>query len=496
MFRQVIPALFVGLWGGAILTYGFSLEGLWFGFFDAFGTYIIQALIDSGHMSIILFSLLIGGLVGIISKNGGMMGIVQVVARFARSPKRGQISTAVLGTVIFFDDYANTMVVGNTMRAVTDKLKISREKLAYIVDSTAAPVASLALITTWIGFQVGLIDQSISSISAINESAYSIFLKSIPFAFYSIFAVGFVYLVAFTERDFGPMRSAERRVRGSEETEIEIEIVIPEGEKKPHASYAAIPLLALIVGTFVGVIVTGRDGSGTQSFQDIIGQGDPYLAMIWASSFAVMLAVVMTLLGRRMSLGETMDAFVEGMKSLLFAILVLTLAWSLAGVNDTLNTAGFLSQALAENLSPALLPLIVFLLSAIMAFATGSSWGVMGIVVPLAIPLTWAVISLDPSGDIPMHILYSSVAAVLSGAVWGDHCSPISDTTILSSMASGCDHIEHVRTQLPYAVVVAVVAISIGVLPSGYGISPLLLLPVGGILLWLILRFLGTTTAQ
>jgi Na+/H+ antiporter NhaC len=497
LLRQVIPALLLGVWSAAFLTYGLSLKGIWLGFFDIGGVYVLAALLDKGHLSVIVFSLLIGGLVGIISKNGGMAGIVHRVSAFANSQKRGQLATALLGTVIFFDDYANTLVVGNTMRAVTDRLKISREKLAYIVDSTAAPVASIAIVTTWIGFQVGLIDQSISTIPEISQSAYSIFLNSIPFAFYSIFAILFVYLVALTGRDFGPMYKAEVQARRKESLPDTGQVIAePSSDVQPSAKayLAAIPLLVLILGTFVGIYVTGRNGgSGGQSLQDIIGNGDSYLAMIWASSLAVLVATIMTLMQRSLSLSQTLDAFLEGIKSLIFAMLVLTLAWALSGANDVIQTANYLSANLADSIAPALFPVTIFVLAALMAFATGSSWAVMGIMVPLVIPLAWAILSSTTGAGeaIPMYIFYSSVAALLSGSVWGDHCSPISDTTILSSMASGCDHIEHVRTQLPYAVVVSIISILIGVVPSGYGLSPWISLLFGAASMAGILFLLG-----
>jgi Na+/H+ antiporter NhaC len=497
LLRQVIPALLLGVWSAAFLTYGLSIEGIWLGFFDVGGVFVLGALYDKGHLSVIVFSLLIGGLVGIISKNGGMAGIVRSVSGFANSQKRGQLATAFLGTAIFFDDYANTLVVGNTMRAITDRLKISREKLAYIVDSTAAPVASIAIVTTWIGFQVGLIDQSISTIPEISQSAYSIFLSSIPFSFYSIFAILFVYLIAISGRDFGPMYKAEIQARREEripDSELVIAENSPDMQPNAKAYLAAIPLLVLIFGTFAGIYVTGRGaGSDAQSLQDIIGNGDAYLAMIWASSLAVLVATILTLARRSLSLPQTLDAFLEGVKSLIFAMLVLTLAWALSGANEVIQTANFLSANLADSIAPALFPVTIFVLAALMAFATGSSWAVMGIMVPLVVPLAWAVLSSSTGAGepIPMYILYSSVAALLSGSVWGDHCSPISDTTILSSMASGCDHIEHVRTQLPYAVVVSIIAILIGVIPSGYGLSPWISLLFGGALMAGLLFLLG-----
>jgi Na+/H+ antiporter NhaC len=503
-FRQVIPALFLGIWIGGALAYGLALSSLWYGLLDTAGKYTLEALNDSGHLSVILFSLMIGGMVGIISKNGGTSGIVNSIVSWASSARRGQLTTSVLGVAIFFDDYANTLIVGNTMRPVTDRLRISREKLAYIVDSTAAPVATIALVTTWIGFEVGLIGEAAGRIEGLDESAYAIFLNSIAYSFYPILAVLAVFLVAATGRDFGPMLVAERRARSTGhvsrpdahvgESPEEAREREPKPGKPQRAFNAVVPVLVLVFGTFVGIYVTGAAGSEPgASLRDIIGNGDSYTAMVWASLLAVIAAIVMTLGQNILSLVEIIDAWYAGVRSMLLAIIILVLAWTLSGVNEVLHTGDFLVSVLGETLSPALIPALVFVLSAFTAFATGSSWGVMGIMMPLVVPLTWAVMATNDMITDPahMHILYSSVAAVMAGAVWGDHCSPISDTTILSSLASGCDHIDHVRTQLPYAMAVGAVAIVVGTLPAGYGAPWWIVLPLAAVVLLLGLRYLG-----
>jgi len=504
VFRQVVPALVLGIWIGGALAYGLSLTALWYGLLDTAAVHTLGALNDSGHLSVILFSLMIGGMVGIISKNGGTAGIVNAIVRWASSATRGQVTTGVLGVVIFFDDYANTLIVGNTMRPVTDRLRISREKLAYIVDSTAAPVATIALVTTWIGFEVGLIGESVARIEGYDESAYSIFLNSIPYSFYPLLAVLFVFLVAATGRDFGPMLRAERRARTTGEVSRpgahvgespeEAREREPKAGKPQRALNAIVPVLVLVLGTFVGIYVTGAQGSEPDaSLRDIIGNGDSYTAMIWASLLAVVVALLMTLAQGILTLLEIVDAWYAGVRSMLLAIIILVLAWALSGVNETLHTGDYLVSTLGETLAPQLIPALVFVLSAFTAFATGSRWGVMGIMMPLAIPLTWAVMAANglTEGVAQLHILYAAVAAVMAGAVWGDHCSPISDTTILSSLASGCDHIDHVRTQLPYAVLVGAVAVVVGTLPAGYGAPWWIVLPLAAVLLLLGLRYAG-----
>jgi Na+/H+ antiporter NhaC len=508
--RQVIPALFSGVWLGAWMAYGLSLKGAWLGLLDTVAVYVIEVLSNPDQVSIIVFSLMIGGMVGIISRNGGTQGIVNTVVRWASSPKRGQLATAFLGLAIFFDDYANTLIVGNTMRPVTDRLRISREKLAYVVDSTAAPVTTLALVTTWIGFQVGLIDAAVSQIDGYSEAAYSVFLNSIPYSFYPILAIFFVLLVAGTRRDFGPMLRAERRARleglvsrpgaAVGETAEESEALKPKSGAPHRLINAVLPVLVLVLGTLVGIYVTGvADPSrADDTLRTIIGAGDSYRSLLWASLLGVMVAATLSLGQRILRVGEVVDAWFAGMKSMMLAIIILVLAWSLASVNDVLHTADYLITVLEDSLNPGFVPGIVFLLAAATAFATGSSWGVMGIMVPLIIPLAWAIMAANGlTADMAhYHILYSSVSAVLAGAVWGDHCSPISDTTILSSMASGCDHIDHVRTQLPYAGVVGLVGLLVGTVPVGFGMPWWIALAAGAAILATGLRLVGKRSEE
>jgi Na+/H+ antiporter NhaC len=500
--RQVLPALFLGVWVGAALTYG-SVGGIWYGFLDTISKYTLNALNDWGHVAVILFSLMIGGMVGIISKNGGTRGIVNSIIGLASTPRRGQLSTGALGLAIFFDDYANTLIVGNTMRSITDRLRVSREKLAYIVDSTAAPVATVLFITTWIGFQVGLIGDAVGQIEGYGESAYSIFLNSISYSFYPVLAVLFVFFVAGTGRDFGPMLHAERRARHKgqvsrpgasigESTEEAAERE-PKPDRPQRAINAVIPILVLVIGSLTGIYLTGVEGAGPDaSLREIIGNGDSFLGLMWASLLAVAVAGVMSVAQGILTLTEAIDSWYAGVRSMLLAIIILLLAWALSGVNGALGTGDYLVSTLGGALSPHLLPTLIFLLSAATAFATGSSWGVMGIMMPLVIPLAWKVMEINglTGGEEHLYILYASVSAVLAGAVWGDHCSPISDTTILSSLASKCDHIDHVRTQIPYAATVGGVALG-GLVVAGFGVPWWIVLLVCAGLLFAALQFLG-----
>ncbi len=503
IFKRVIPALFLGVWIGAWIATGLTLLGLWTSLLDSFGVYVQDAMLDSSHVSIILFSLMIGGMVGIIRKNGGTHGIVNSLIGWASTPKRGQLSTTALGIVIFFDDYANTLIVGNTMRSITDKLRISREKLAYIVDSTSAPVASLALVTTWIGFEVSLINEALNTIGGLQLSGYGVFLESILYRFYPWMALLFVFAIAFTDREYGPMLKAERRARTTgkvigddaqvDEAALEGEMLKPKEDKPQRAVNAIIPVAVLVFSVLIFLYTTGVEAAGPgASIREIIGAANSFAALMWGSLLSVIAAAVMSIGQRILTLSVTVESWYEGLKSMLFAMIVLLLAWSLAQTTEVLQTAEFLGSALSEAIPPGLIPAIIFVLAALISFATGTSWGTMGILMPLVIPLTWNVMQANGMAEPEYYyILYNAVSAVLAGAVFGDHCSPVSDTTILSSMASGCDHIAHVNTQLPYAVTVGVVGLLLGTIPTGFGFPWWISMAITSVALVAILYFYG-----
>ncbi|WP_232818294.1 Na+/H+ antiporter NhaC family protein [Zobellella maritima] len=506
VFRQVILALFIAICAGGWLSYGLSGGKLLQSVLDSVNVHVLNAASDSEHMSIVLFCLLIGGMVGIISRNGGTVGIANHITRFVRGRRSAQTTTGLLGTAIFFDDYANALIVGNTMRNITDKLRISREKLAYIVDSTAAPVSAILLVTTWIGFQVGLIDEAIGQIDGFDGSAYGVFLDAISYSFYPILALLFVFMISLSGRDFGPMLKAEvkavqRRSDAADElTDMEAiaeEASIDAKPGIPHrALNAIIPMTVLVLTTLGGIWYTGLEELGhpaQYSLRDVFGNGDSFTAMMWGSLLSTLVALVMTQGQRLLSMDETAHYWFEGVKSMLLPITILMMAWALSSVNEALHTSDYLVSVLSDSLAPELIPVSVFMLSAFTAFATGSSWGVMGIMMPLVVPLAWAVLQHHGLAGDPesMHLFYASVAAVLAGAVWGDHCSPLAETTLLAAMASGCGLVEHVRTQLPYALFVGVIATLFGILPVAYGVPWWLGIVVSALAMAAGLRLLG-----
>jgi Na+/H+ antiporter NhaC len=517
VFREVVTALFAGVWLGALAVAGYNpLSATW----RVIDTFVVPALgdVEDGKTFIIVFSLLLGGMVGVIARNGGTLGIVEAVRPFATSARRGKLATWLAGLVIFFDDYANTLLVGNTMRPITDRLKISREKLAYLVDSTAAPVAALVPISTWVGYEISLINQGLRiaaeqqaanpelAAELLATSPFTVFIHSIPYLFYPLLALFFVFLTSFMGRDLGPMAAAEERAAKGDglfregamlASDTSGHIMDPK-EGVPHRWLnAAIPVLTVILVVLLGLWVTGRATAGPDaSVMDVFGAADPFSTLLWGSLAGCIVAILMSVGQRLLTLHEAIDAWLGGMRAMMIAMVILVLAWSLGAVTEELGTASFLAQILSDRVALELLPVLVFITGAAIAFATGTSWGTMAILLPLVIPLT---VSLGGAagfdGGTHYSILLGVISSVLAGSIFGDHCSPISDTTVMSSMASGCDHVDHVRTQLPYALLVATVGMLLGDIGTAYGLPNAVALLLGAAILFLVLRFRGRSIA-
>lgn len=517
IFREVYTALLAGIVMGAWLLGGYTyglIPGMWWALQRIMDTYIIQALSDSDHQSIVVFSMLVGGMVAVISKNGGMQGVVDYLSRFARTARSGQLVTWFLGVIIFFDDYSNTLLVGNTMRPVTDKLRISREKLAYLVDSTAAPVAAIAFITTWIGAELGYIKDGIASIDGLDENAYHVFLNSLAYSFYPILTLLFMLMLIWQGRDFGPMLKSEINARkfpaykptGYNRLEGEAGAFYMAEGLRPTPGLAIIPVLTVIGVVLYGLLQTGWDQaiwtsdelSIFRKLSIIIGNANSYTALLWGSGAGLAMAIALSIGTERLSLEKSIESMLNGFKVMLAAVLILVLAWVLAELTQELHTAVYITRILLDlQLGPAWLPVLTFLLAGLVAFSTGSSWGTMAILYPIMLPAAWKIsIEAGLDHEASLAIFHNVVSCVLAGSVLGDHCSPISDTTILSSLASGCNHVSHVRTQLPYALTVGAFAIVFGTIPTAFGVpvwvSYGLVLPG----MWLFIRYFGAVVPR
>ena len=500
--KEMLISLFAGIWVGVTIMVSYNPFN---GFLKSLDSYLVDTIANPGHATILLFTFGFGGLIGIVQKNGGLAGIVSIAARYARTRVRGQVATASMGLLIFFDDYANSLLVGNTMRPFTDKLHISREKLSYIVDSTAAPVASVGLISTWIVFAMSLLDGQLQ-VLGIHTNAYLIFLLSIPFSYYAILAIIFVFMNALMRREFGPMYVAEERAiltgeilrLGAKPLSDDSLLRAALPENIPHRWYnAVIPILMVIFMTMVGMVFTGMPDSFPtntgfiRKLLIIMDGTDSSQALLWASYIATVVAIVMAMSQKLLSLKEALESWFEGARTMFLAVIILILAWSLGTVCTDIHTADFIVHHTRDYISPGLLPALTFLIAAIISFATGTSYGTMSILIPLIVPL-----SVQLTGDVHNVMFWATFSAIISGATFGDHCSPISDTTILSSLASGADNVDHVQTQLPYALTVGGVAVLFGFLPIGLIPNPsyvtgilLYVLSIGA--LYLILRYYG-----
>jgi Na+/H+ antiporter NhaC len=512
-FKEVVSSLLAGILAGAAITgwYGAGFSGLWGGFLRVVDTYVVNAMLDGEHISVIVFSTLIGGLVAVVSRNGGMQAVVEAISRKASTPRSGQFVTWLLGVAVFFDDYANTLVVGNTMRPLTDRLHISREKLSYIVDSTAAPVAAIAFITTWIGAELGYIEGAMATINAgsmqIDQSAYGIFAGSLRYAFYPILALVFILLIVFSGRDYGPMYRAEISARNTgtspgasaHDADEVNHLEAVKGAPRRMVN-AVLPIAVVVLGTVAGLFATGHNPevwssegiSLARKVSITIGQSDSYKALLWSSMGGLVLAILLTVTQRIMPFGKAVDASIDGFKTMVSAVVILILAWSLASITEEMHTAEYLAQLAGGHVAPWTIPALTFLMAALVSFSTGSAWGTMAIVYPLMLPLVWELSVQDGlSAAASMSLFLHTTSTVMAGAVLGDHCSPISDTTILSSLATRCDHLEHVRTQIPYAATVGGVSLLLSLLTAWAALPWWLAYLLGIGILAVVVRYVG-----
>lgn len=514
--RNVIVALFAGVWIGAILL---ARGNFFVGSIRCLDQYLLEQLTQpddpaNSHLLIVLFTMFLGAMIGVMSSSGGTPALVASLATRTNTRQRGQFMTWMLGMVVFFDDYANSLLVGTTMRPVADRLRISREKLAFLVDSTAAPIAGLALISTWVGFEVGQIQDTYEALGLESEGVYKAFLYSIPYRFYPIHVVLFVGLIALVGNDFGPMLKAEAHAIafGNGQSPSDGLSTTEEFVQKTtgrNAIYnALIPLASLLVMVIIGLWWTGNEAFALKNAARVaenqaplelttwrvISFADSNRVLFFASFSASLIAVIFAVATKTLSAQGAIDAWLNGAKSMFLATVILIMAWAIAQMCDDqhLNTAGFLVELTQQSIAVEWVPSVVFLLAAVIALSTGSSFTTMGLLMPLAITITYSKLALLNEASPHHHLMIASIGAVLAGAIFGDHCSPISDTTVLSSAATGCDHLAHVTTQIPYALTVAAVSLLLGYVPIGLGYHFLpALLPMGGVVLFLIVQFYG-----
>ena len=470
--KEVYSSLFLGILTGAMLNADFHpVEGL----NQLFPNGIMAVLADKWNVGILVFLVILGTMVQLMNRAGGSAAFGEWASGRIKGRSGAQLSTMLLGCLIFIDDYFNCLTVGSVMRPVTDKHKISRAKLAYLIDSTAAPICIIAPISSWAAAVSGFVK---------GENGISIFVQSIPFNFYALLTLLMMVFLIFLKIDFGPMLLHENNARqGDLFTTGKSKQTISEGQGQDvrrvgRVSDLVIPVVFLIVGCVVGMIYTGGFFAG-KSFVDAFAASDASVGLVMGSSVALVMTIAYYLMRQSLSFSECMDCLPEGFKQMVPAMLILAFAWTLKSMTDSLGAATYVGSLMANSADGlmAFLPAIIFVVAIGLAFASGTSWGTFGILIPI-------VVSCLQSVDLQLMII--SISACMAGAVCGDHCSPISDTTIMSSAGAQCEHLNHVTTQLPYALTVASVSF-LTFLVAGFTKSALISLVFGIVALFLLL---------
>ncbi|KAI9226489.1 MAG: Na+/H+ antiporter family-domain-containing protein [Piptocephalis tieghemiana] len=478
--KQVLLALFTGVFLSATVVFGYNPLT---GFLRASDLYMVEAIADTENAKVLLFTWWLAGLIALIQRSGGAQGLAAVVTKWATDRWKGLWVTFGLGCLIFFDDFASCLIVGTNMVVVTDQLMVSREKLAFFVHATSSPPASIAPLSSWIGYEVGLIAAELHKLN-IKAEPFMIFLRTIPYRFYPIYMLVFLVIINFMKRDFGPMLTAERRairegklspaedIEGADSTEDAIKPI----EGKPRRWINAIlPIVCNVFIIVLSLFITGYyetvklEKSGEKVIYNaatLAGNGDSYGSLIYAALATSILSIILYKVQGILTVADSLLHWTMGIKDVVEPVLILILAWAMGAAMNDLQTAEFIVGGLRAFLDAQLLPTLVFLTSCLISFVTGTSWGTMAVLFPLAVPLANA---LSPGSE---EAIVDVVASILTGAIFGDQCSPISGTSVMSALASKCPLTAHVTTQLPYALVVAIIAIIFGYIPSGYGLFP------------------------
>ena len=461
--KEVYSSLFVGILAGSLIYTNWNPWNMVLNTFDV----MISKICDSWNVGILIFLVLLGMMVSMINKAGGSAAYGRWAAKRIKNKSGALISTSVLGMLIFIDDYFNCLTVGSVMRPVTDKFKISREKLAYIIDATAAPVCIIAPISSWAA--------AVSSVAPEGEGL-SLFISSIPYNLYALLTLFTVIFMAKLGLDFGKMKTAENNA--------ELGLGYPEDENTAAADNTRgtvldliLPIITLIVSCVLTMIYTGGffdpESGVYMNFVDAFAGCDASMGLVLGSFFALAITFVLYLPRKVITFKQFADSFVDGFRAMVSSILILIFAWTLSGVTNQLGAKVFVAELVrgAAGGLANFLPAIIFLIGCFLAFSTGTSWGTFGVLLPI-------VCAVFPNGE----LMVISVAACLAGAVGGDHCSPISDTTIMASAGADCNHIAHVNTQLPYALTVAGVTF-VGYILAGFVQNAWIVLPVSLVLM-------------
>ena len=489
--HHVILSLGIAIVAGSFLTtvpQAPSSMHAWLHGFSTIGTCLADTVTSSTNQIILAFIPPIFVMIEIIMASGGFRGIILWLLKWVKAGRSAQLATALMGVLCFIDDYANAIIVGSMMQPITDRFRVSRQKLAFLVDATSAPVSGLAVVSTWIAYEVGLF-ADVGHQLGIEKTGYAMFFDALSFRFYCLLMLVFVFVHIIAKKDFGPMKTAEKLAAAGdlpleqqqEQDDVALDVsgkAALESTRLPGlAVNALVPLGGLILFHITGLWIDGngpaklKEGGSLLSWiywREVISNAEnSHLILFSAAIFGMTLALFCGTISGSLRFQAVRLGFWRGIKRAILPSCILILAWSLKNCCDTLGTGDFLTRILADKIPPHLFPAILFIVASMTSFATGTSWGTMAILIPTAIPIAFAL-----DGQSYGLTTMISLGAVLDGAIFGDHCSPISDTTIISSTASSCELMAHVRTQLPYSLSVAAIALAAGYIPSGLGLAP------------------------
>ena len=507
---DVIISLLAGTLAGAAMLTAIEGGNMLYGTFHRAVVSIIDTSSNYENVQVLILCVAVGGMEGVIRRSGGFEATARKLAGRLNSPRKVNLISQLFCTLFFFDDYANALISGPVLTPVTDKAGISREKLSYIVDSTAAPLAGIAVISSWVAVEVSVIQEGLNAAGSV-ANAFEIFFYSIPYCFYCIFALIFILLLTLTGREYGPMLLAERRARAGMPLKEGTQTATDRREELPGYDDTDRPwrriflafgsIFLLLAFALVSFYVTGRQAAISEGLisadtgfrwadlSTIIGCADTIQLVMEASLLAGIAAMLLGTFLKLFTLSEGILAWLDGASSLIPTIVVLILAWTLAGAVEELGSVYFVVDAISAGVPKLLVPTLIFLTCCVVSFATGS-YGCMFMVMPMAIPIVAAVggISQNPAAD---PFMLSCVAAVLSGSIFGDHCSPMTDCTILAALGAGCETMDHVRTQMPYALTVAAASVLFGTLITSLGVPVWTALLLGTVAIGIVIRFIG-----
>ncbi|MBE7053834.1 MAG: Na+/H+ antiporter NhaC family protein [Ruminococcaceae bacterium] len=473
--KEVYSSLFLGILSGALLYANFNFTGTIDHLFqDGF----IASVADSYNIGIIIFLVILGAIVSLMNKSGGSAAFGRWASKHIKSRVGAQLATIALGVLIFVDDYFNCLTVGSVMRPVTDKHNISRSKLSYLIDATAAPICIIAPISSWAAAVAGFVSEE-------QISGFGLFIRAIPYNFYALLTILMMVMIALMKFDYGPMKKHEENAKNGDifsETGREFieEVQEKQGNQKGKVLDLILPVVVLIVSCILGLIYSGgfftAGEEGFNNFMVAFSQADASVGLVYGSFAGLIFSVIYFLIRRTLTFKDCMDSIPEGFKAMVPAILILTCAWTLKTMTDSLGAKVYIAEfvRLYATAFIPLLPAIVFLIAVGLSFSTGTSWGTFGILIPIVLAVF--------GGSIENEISVIAISAAMAGAVCGDHCSPISDTTIMASAGGQCNHINHVSTQLPYAITVAIVS-CVSYIIAGYIQNVWICLPIALILM-------------